>query len=198
MSKLSRKNRSKKTDQLHEESLSIKDGVDELEQEGDGDYVTKAYVCEMMKMQESLFRNLFDSLLTNVNSRIDGVIKDLAELKSSLQFTQKDVEDLKPVTEQMTKIGKELGEVQAQVDFHCDKMEYLENQSRPNNIRIDGIPEEPNETWEDTESKAKVALESKLNLPFKVEIERIVLVKLFGALTTTLHLRVLVQIFVAW
>ena len=45
----------------------------------------------MMKMQESLFRNLFDSLLTNVNSRIDGVIKDLAELKSSLQFTQKDV-----------------------------------------------------------------------------------------------------------
>ena len=45
-----------------------------------------------------------DSLLTNVNSRIDGVIKDLAELKSSLQFTQKDVEDLKPVTKQMTKI----------------------------------------------------------------------------------------------
>ena len=80
-----------------------------------------------------MFRNLFVSLLTNVNSRIDGVIKDLAELKSSLQFTQKDVEDLKPVTEQMTKIGKELGEVQAQVDFHCDKMEYLENQSRRNN-----------------------------------------------------------------
>ena len=47
-----------------------------------------------------------------------------------------------------------------------------ENQSRRNNIRIDGIPEEPDETWEDTESKAKVALESKLNLPFKVEIER--------------------------
>ena len=60
----------------------------------------------MMKMQESLFRNFFDSLLTNVNSRIDG------------------------------------------------------------------IPEEPDETWGDTESKAKVALESKLNLLFKVKIER--------------------------
>ena len=54
MSKPSSKNRSKKTDQLHEESLTIKDGVDELEQEGDGNYVTKEYVCEMMKMQESL------------------------------------------------------------------------------------------------------------------------------------------------
>ena len=60
----------------------------------------------MMKMQESLFRNLFDSLLTNVNSRIDGT------------------------------------------------------------------PEEPDETWEDTESQAKGALESKVNLPFKVEIQR--------------------------
>ena len=104
------KQKKEKTDQVHEKSLSIKDGVDELEQ-GDGDYVTKAYVYEMMKMQESLFRNLFDSLLTNVNSRIDGVNKDLTELKSSLQFTQKDVEDLKPVTKQMTKIGKELNEV---------------------------------------------------------------------------------------
>ena len=54
MNKPSRKNRSKKTDQVHEESLTIKDGVDKLEQEGDGDYVTKAYVYEMMKMQESL------------------------------------------------------------------------------------------------------------------------------------------------
>ena len=31
----------------------IKDGVDELEQEGDGDYVTKECVYEVMKMQES-------------------------------------------------------------------------------------------------------------------------------------------------
>ena len=44
MSKLSRKNRSKKTEQVHEQSLTIKDGVDEVEREGDGDYVTKEYV----------------------------------------------------------------------------------------------------------------------------------------------------------
>ena len=55
MSKPSPKNRSKKTDQVHEESLTIKDGVDEFEQEGDSDYVKKEYVCEMMKMQESLY-----------------------------------------------------------------------------------------------------------------------------------------------
>ena len=78
MSKPSRKNRIKKTDQVHQESLTIKDGVDELEQEGDGDCVTKEYVYEMMKMQESLFRNLVDSLLTNVNSIIDGIWFDIS------------------------------------------------------------------------------------------------------------------------
>ena len=78
-------------------------------------------------------------------------------------------------------------------------MEYLENQSRRNNIRIDGILEEPDETQEDSESKAEAALEFKLNLPFKVEIERAHRTgKLIGVLTTTLHLRVLVQLFVAW
>ena len=46
-------------------------------------------------------------------------------------------------------------------------MEYFENQSRRNNIRIDGIPGEPNETWEETEPNAKVALKSKLNLSFE-------------------------------
>ena len=49
----------------------------------------------MLKVQESLFRNLFDSMHSNVNSRIDGMIKDLTELKSSLQFLQNDIDDRK-------------------------------------------------------------------------------------------------------
>lgn len=63
----------------------------------------------------------------------------------------------------MSKIEKEIG-VEAQVDNYCDKMEYFENQSRRNNIRIDGIPDQRDETWEETERKAKVALESNLNV----------------------------------
>ena len=107
-----------------------------------------------------------------VNSRIDDVIKDLTELKSNLQFSQKEIDDLRPLTEQMVKVEKEIWEVQAQVDYHCDKIEYFENQSCRNNISIEGIPEKPDKTWEETECGAKVALESKLNLSFEVQIER--------------------------
>ena len=72
----------------------------------------------------------------------------------------------------MVKIEKELRELQSQVDYHSDKMESLENQKHRNNITINGILEEPNETWDDIERKVKMALESKLNLPLHVETKR--------------------------
>ena len=43
-------------------------------------------------------------------------------------------------------------------------LEYLENQSRRNNIRVSGIPEAAGETWEDAENKVKDAVKSTLGL----------------------------------
>ena len=48
-------------------------------------------------------------------------------------------------------------------------MEYLENQSRRNNIRVSGIPEEPGETWEKVEEKVKAAVKEKLDLDIDIE-----------------------------
>ena len=170
-SKSQKKSKSKKNEQQRYQPIDSIDEQDEVYHEGDEDYVTKKYVYDMMKVQEPMFHNLFESMLTSTNKTIDGVIKDLAELRSSLQFTQKDVADLKPFMKKMLKIEKELRELQGQVDYHSDKMESLENQKHRNNIRINGIPEEPNETWDDIERKAKIALERQLNLPFQVEIK---------------------------
>ena len=55
---------------------------------------------------------------------------------------------------------------------HEDKTEYLENQSLRNNIRIDGITEEGNGTWLETETRAKQLLKEKLNLECEPEIKR--------------------------
>ena len=48
-------------------------------------------------------------------------------------------------------------------------MEYLENQSRRNNIRVSGIPESPGETWTDSENKVKEAIKSSLVLDIEIE-----------------------------
>lgn len=67
-------------------------------------------------------------------------------------------------------IEDEVDDIQQTLDKHEDKIEYLENQSRRNNIRIDGIAEVGNETWLDTETKAKQILKEKLNLDREPEI----------------------------
>ena len=48
-------------------------------------------------------------------------------------------------------------------------LEYLENQSRRNNIRVSGIPETFKETWEDAEMKVKNAVQAKLGIDLDIE-----------------------------
>lgn len=132
----------------------------------EGDYVTLATIRELLKVQESTFKLLFESTIHSLTLRVDSVVKDVQEMKTSLQYTQKDVEELKPIhakLEELDKISKDLASL-------SQKMEYLENQSRRNNIRVNGIPESDNETWEDAEVKVKRAI--KDNLGIEVDIER--------------------------
>ena len=58
------------------------------------------------------------------------------------------------------------------LDYHTDKIEYLENQSRRSNIRIDGILEEEAETWDNTETKVKPRIYSKRSAYLSFEISR--------------------------
>ena len=53
------------------------------------DYVTLATVRELLKVQESTFKSLFESMI-----QLDSVVKDVQEMKTTLQYTKKDVESL--------------------------------------------------------------------------------------------------------
>ena len=48
----------------------------------------------------------------------------------------------------------------------------MENQSRRNNIRVDGIPEVHGETWETTELLVEEVLKDKLQMSDEIFIER--------------------------
>ena len=60
----------------------------------------------------------------SVNLRVDDLVKSVAEVKPSLEYTQRDVDDLGKMAAKL-KDAKE-----------DSKLEYLENQSRRNNIRV--------------------------------------------------------------
>ena len=56
--------------------------------------------------------------------------------------------------------------------FIEDKLIDLEDRSRRNNLRVDGIKERPNETWEDDEKELHTRFEKSLGIEQEVVIER--------------------------
>ena len=73
------------------------------------EFVTTSMLNEMLQLQERMFKSLVDSLLNNFNSRLDTVVESVADLKTrinicqkasgefkaSLEFSQKDIDELK-------------------------------------------------------------------------------------------------------
>ena len=51
-------------------------------------------------------------------------------------------------------------------------MDYLEDQSRRNNLRFEGIVEETGENWEQTAKKVEVIVREKLGITDTIQIER--------------------------
>ena len=141
------------------------------DQRDDSETVTLATLKQMMEVQESMFRNMFDSVVSLLTTRVDDLVKTVAALKASIEFTQGEVADLKPVETKLRDAEKDIEVVKHSITLHKNKMEYMENQSRRNNIRINGVPEAlDGETWESAESKAKEAIRE--NLGIEADIER--------------------------
>ena len=95
----------------------------------------------MLEQQESNFKALMDT----TNSRMDAMMKELQELKVSLHFTQKEVNDLKTTNASLSQNHKtnetdihRLAECMTAID---NKTDFLDGQSRRHNVIIDGIPE---------------------------------------------------------
>ena len=112
-------------------------------------------VKELLKQQESTLKMFLSAYMDSVNTRIDNLMKDVQSVKSSLEFTQAQVEEL--ITSDLR-----VKEVKLQIEDVGNKLDDLENRSRRNNLCFEGIPESPNETWQESESKIKHLISSHM------------------------------------
>ena len=132
--------------------------------------LSSSSIQDLFKVQERMFKTLMDSVFTYVTSRIDGIVKDIADLKASLQFSQNDISEQR---EKIASMDLAVSGLQETVNKYFQDTIYLENQSRRNNLRFEGVNEDPNENWEDTaEEKIKSVLVDKLDLDSALEIDR--------------------------
>ena len=76
------KHQSKDAANLHSQQDSSADCAE-------GDYVTLGTVRELLKVQKSTFKSFFESMI-----QLDSAVKDVQEMRTTLQYTQKDVESL--------------------------------------------------------------------------------------------------------
>ncbi|CAB4040444.1 Hypothetical predicted protein [Paramuricea clavata] len=143
---------------------------------GGDEYISLSTVKELMSQHENAFKVMIDSLIKSTTSRVDGFVKDLAELKYSLKYSQKDIAsqqiELDRNQSEIQSMSNEISNIKMSLDKYSTKTVDLENRSRRNNIRVTGIPEKRSETWDDSEAMVKSVLKEKLGLASEPRIER--------------------------
>lgn len=128
--------------------------------ESDQDSLSMDLVKDLLQIQESSIKSMFTAVFDSTNKRIDGLIKDVQDLKTSLELSQAEIAELKTVTnkERLTNIKTNIQEL-------LDKTDDLENRSRRNNLCFDGITETPgSESWEKSEENVRKVLKDQLKL----------------------------------
>ena len=145
------------------------------------EYITMSVLKQVMDTQEKAFKSAIKILIEDVKSEVKDIRKEIEELKLSVKFMSGKYDDVK---EKIDKADNEINGVYAQIksinkemnDGFDDlewKQEYLENQSRRNNIKITGVQEDDTEkTWDDTEMIVKKMIREKLGIEEEVKIER--------------------------
>ena len=116
--------------------------------------------------------------LQDVKEDIKSIRKDITDLQASLQFTQAKFEESNQKMEQigvtLLMHSENLNDINQQADQVDNQLEYLENQSRRNGVRITGIPEDKSveQSWDDTGKVVKQSIKDKLSINEDFEIER--------------------------
>ena len=135
--------------------------------------VLKRVFEDQFKKQEQNLAKIISGNLEITMQEIKSLKNEVNELKKSMGFMQNDQEErVNNVEENMCKVKEDLKEIyeyQIDPDYVNDnltgirnKLAKLEDRSRRNNIRIDGIAEEPGETWEELRGRFSVYLVKSL------------------------------------
>ena len=129
-------------------------------------------ISNMIEKNSKMFNERLNNLSQEIKTNYDSIkqLKDnTRDLEESLTVNQDLVEEkLNTLKSQMRSIQNEVSENKAELK---EQLRIQEDRSRRNNIRVDGIEEDENETWENTENKLRSFLYEELEIPDELYLE---------------------------
>ncbi|XP_065642227.1 uncharacterized protein LOC136073885 [Hydra vulgaris] len=131
----------------------------------------------LLKDQEKNFTDIISANLKILTNRLDKIEKEVDVNKSKVLSIENDLRDFKESlnfqeTTIMEKINKITKRYEKEINNLNKKTLDLENQSRRNNLRLDGIFEKPNENWNECENAVKEMFKKQLKISNEIIIER--------------------------
>ena len=136
---------------------------------------------EFAKQQQQISK-IIENNLVITKQEIGKLREEINDLKKSIEFTENVLEEkVAKVEQNVCELQGKFKKVEEDVAYMNDyiedaenihnKLVELEDHSRGNNIRIDGIKEHNKETWEECERRVHSMLKERLDIE-NVEIER--------------------------
>ena len=130
---------------------------------------------EFEKQQKNLL-NLISGNLEITMKEIKSIKTEMNDLKKSIEFTENVLEEkvqkCQEKAEHLDERIREIYEWQLDPEYVHNKLVDLEDRSRRNNLRIDGIKEKAGESWEDCEAEVEKLFREKLDIEHKIIIKR--------------------------
>ncbi|XP_065640470.1 uncharacterized protein LOC136096853 [Hydra vulgaris] len=131
----------------------------------------------LLKDQEKNFTDIISANLKILTNRLDKIEKEVDVNKSKVLSIENDLRDFKESlnfqeTTIMEKINKITKRYEKEINNLNKKTLDLENRSRRNNLRLDGIFEKPNENWNECENAVKEMFKKQLKISNEIIIER--------------------------
>ena len=105
-------------------------------------------VKDELASHQLAIKEMINDNIKVTNDRLDRISQDVTDLKQSLEFTQEQMkEEINKIKKDLKDLDKNINEVQQDLldpKYVSSKLIELEDRSRRNNLRIDGIDEKRN------------------------------------------------------
>lgn len=123
-------------------------------------------VLTLIDEQRKYFNDVLDHVQRVFTDTINDTEKKISDIITSLEFTQSKLDDAQPVLSTIQQLRKENETIRIQLKETKTRLDYLDDQSRRNNLRFSGVPELPNENWEQSQHKIQAILKNKMNVTY--------------------------------